>query len=96
MEEKQEKEKELLDVRRLMEEQRKESKNEVTALLAKQVQAFEEATKKLKSSHQHETEDLMEKHQQEVEFTQGTVFEHFVSVDPFAHCVLLVIACVYF
>lgn len=74
-EERREKEKELLDVRHLMEEQRRESKNEVKALLEKQVQAVEEATEKLKKSHQLEINDLMGKHQQEVGLRKGTKFK---------------------
>uniref|UniRef100_A0A3Q4I7N9 Pericentrin n=1 Tax=Neolamprologus brichardi TaxID=32507 RepID=A0A3Q4I7N9_NEOBR len=41
-------------------------KYEVKALLEKQAQAVEEATEKLKVSHQQEIKDLMEKHQQEI------------------------------
>lgn len=44
----------------------KEREEEVKALLQKQVLAVEEATQKLKSSHQQEINDLMEKHHQEV------------------------------
>ncbi|XP_061599182.1 pericentrin isoform X2 [Cololabis saira] len=57
-EERQEKEK-LLDVTRGLEEQ-------VKALLEKQVLAVDEATEKLKSSHQLEINDMMEKHELEV------------------------------
>ncbi|XP_042356085.1 pericentrin isoform X2 [Plectropomus leopardus] len=65
-EERQEKERELLDVREHLEEQRKEWEEEVKALLEKQLVAVEEATKRLKTSHQQEIKDLMEKHQQEI------------------------------
>lgn len=67
-EEKLEKDKEIFDVRHLLEEQMKEKVDEVKALLEKQAQAVEEATEKLKASHQQEIKDLMEKHQQEVGF----------------------------
>uniref|UniRef100_A0A3Q3BRR7 Pericentrin n=1 Tax=Haplochromis burtoni TaxID=8153 RepID=A0A3Q3BRR7_HAPBU len=46
--------------------QMKEKVDEVKALLEKQAQAVEEATEKLKASHQQEIKDLMEKHQQEI------------------------------
>lgn len=70
-EERQEKEK-LLGVTHLLEEQMKEKEEEVKALLEKQVLAVEEATEKLKASHQQEMKDLMQKHQQEVGFTYCT------------------------
>lgn len=71
-----EKEKELRDVRHHLEEQRREREEEVKvkALLEKQVVAVEEATEKLKTSHQQEINDLMEKHQQEVGLTNCTNF----------------------
>ncbi|XP_078134423.1 pericentrin isoform X2 [Sander vitreus] len=65
-EERQEKDKELIDVRQHLEEQRREREEEVKALLEKQLVAVEEATERLKTSHQQEIEDLMEKHQQEI------------------------------
>ncbi|XP_067335427.1 pericentrin isoform X2 [Channa argus] len=65
-EEKQEKEKELLNIRHDMEEQRREREEEVKALLEKQAQVVEEATEKLKTSHQQEIKDLMGKHQKEI------------------------------
>ncbi|XP_031165616.2 pericentrin isoform X6 [Sander lucioperca] len=65
-EERQEKDKELIDVRQHLEEQRREREEEVKALLEKQLVAVEEATERLKTSHQQEMEDLMEKHQQEI------------------------------
>nr|XP_046269155.1 pericentrin isoform X2 [Scatophagus argus] len=65
-EERQEKEKELLDVRHHLEGQRKEREEVVKALLEKQVIAVEEATERLKTSHQQEIQDLVEKHQQEI------------------------------
>lgn len=55
-------------MRHLMEEQRRERKDELKALLEKQVQAVEEATEKLKKSHQYDIKDLIKKHQQEVVF----------------------------
>ncbi|XP_026194895.1 pericentrin-like isoform X2 [Anabas testudineus] len=64
--EKQEKEKGLLDMRHLMEEQRRERQDEIKALLEKQVHAVEEATQKLKTSHEQDIKNLMEKHQQEI------------------------------
>lgn len=73
-EERQEKDKELIDVRQHLEEQRREREEEVKALLEKQIVAVEEATERLKTSHQQEMEDLMEKHQQEVGFTDCTNF----------------------
>lgn len=63
-----EKDKEIFDARHLLEEQMKEKVDEVKTLLEKQAQAVEEATEKLKASHQQEIKDLMEKHQQEVRF----------------------------
>ncbi|KAM4541725.1 pericentrin isoform 3-T3 [Odontesthes bonariensis] len=63
--ERQEKEK-LLSTTRLLEEQMKEKEEEVKALLEKQFLAVEEAAEKLKTSHQLEKKDLMEKHQQEI------------------------------
>ncbi|XP_028420872.1 pericentrin isoform X5 [Perca flavescens] len=65
-EERQEKDKELIDVRRHLDEQRREREEEVKALLEKQIVAVEEATERLKTSHQQEIKDLMEKHQQEI------------------------------
>ncbi|XP_056248818.1 pericentrin isoform X1 [Seriola aureovittata] len=65
-EERQEKEKELLDVRHLMEDQRREREEEVKALLEKQVLAVVEVGERLKTSHQQEINDLMEKHKQEI------------------------------
>uniref|UniRef100_A0A3B5B329 Pericentrin-like n=1 Tax=Stegastes partitus TaxID=144197 RepID=A0A3B5B329_9TELE len=61
-EERQEKEKEFLDVAHLL----KKKEDEVKALTEKQVLALKEATEKLKASHQHEIKDLLEKHQQEI------------------------------
>lgn len=63
-EERLEKDKEIFDVRHLLDEQMKEKVDKVKALLEKQAQAAE----KLKVSHQQEIKDLMEKHQQEVRF----------------------------
>lgn len=51
-----------------MEEQRRERQDEIKALLEKQVHAVEEATQKLKTSHEQDIKNLMEKHQQEVGF----------------------------
>ncbi|XP_034713637.1 pericentrin isoform X5 [Etheostoma cragini] len=65
-EERQEKDKELIDVRQHLEEQRRERKEEVKALLEKQLVAVEEATERLKTSHEQEIKDLMEKCQQEI------------------------------
>ncbi|KAM7376064.1 hypothetical protein PAMP_005812 [Pampus punctatissimus] len=65
-EERQEKEKELLNVRHILEEQRKEREEEVKTLLERQVLALEEATERLRTSHQQEIKDLMNKHQQEI------------------------------
>ncbi|XP_034381587.1 pericentrin isoform X4 [Cyclopterus lumpus] len=65
-EERQEKDKDLLDVRQHLEEQRRERQEEVKALLEKQLMAVEEATERLKTSHQQEMEDMKEKHQQEI------------------------------
>lgn len=45
---------------------REHLEEEVKALLEKQLMAVEEATERLKTSHQQEMKDLMEKHQQEV------------------------------
>lgn len=64
-EERQEKEKGLLDVTHVLKEQMKEKEE---ALKEKQALAVKEATEKLKASHQREMKDLMEKHQ-EVGFT---------------------------
>uniref|UniRef100_UPI0037E7F2AE pericentrin isoform X2 n=1 Tax=Semicossyphus pulcher TaxID=241346 RepID=UPI0037E7F2AE len=64
--ERQEKEKDLLDVRRHLEEQRKGREEEVKALLEKQIMVVEEVTERLKTSHQQEIKHLMEKHQQEI------------------------------
>lgn len=49
-----------------LEEQRREREEEVKALLEKQVVAVEEASERLKTSHQQDIKNLMEKHQQEV------------------------------
>lgn len=68
-EERQEKEKELLHVRHLMEEQRREGEEAVKALLEKQALALEEVGERLKISHQKELKDLTEKYKQEVGFT---------------------------
>ncbi|XP_047193520.1 pericentrin isoform X4 [Scophthalmus maximus] len=65
-EERQEKNKKLLDVKHLMEEQRRQREEEVKAFLEKQVQVVEEVREKLKTSHQQEIKDLVEKHQQEI------------------------------
>ncbi|XP_039642921.1 pericentrin isoform X3 [Perca fluviatilis] len=65
-EERQEKDKELIDVRQHLDEQKREREEEVKALLEKQLVAVEEATERLKTSHQQEIKDLMEKHQQEI------------------------------
>lgn len=59
-------------MRHHLEEQRREREEEVKALLETQVVAVEEATERLKTSHQQEMKDLMEKHQQEVGFTNRT------------------------
>jgi len=67
-EEIQEKDKDLLDVRQHLEEQRRERQEEVEALLEKQLVAVEEATERLKTSHRQEMEDMKEKQQQEVGF----------------------------
>lgn len=67
-EERQEKEKELHDVRHRLEEQRREGEEEVKALLEKQAAAVDQVTQRLESSHKQERKDLMEKHRQEVEF----------------------------
>ncbi|XP_056151383.1 pericentrin [Lampris incognitus] len=64
-EEHQEKREELIGVTQLLEEQRRE-KEEVKALLEKQVTAFEEATERLRKTHQEEVAKLMEKHEEEV------------------------------
>lgn len=69
-EERQEKDKALLDVRHRLEEQRWEREEEVKVFLEKQVMAVEEATKRLESFHQEEIKDLMEKHQQEVRLSK--------------------------
>lgn len=66
--ERQEKVKEVLDVRYHLEEQMRE-KEEVKALLEKQVMAVGEVTERLETSYQQERKDLMEKHQQKVGFT---------------------------
>lgn len=66
--ERQEKDKALLDVRHLLEEQRREQEEEVKALVERQALAVEEATERLRKSHQEEVKDLMEKHQQQVGF----------------------------
>ncbi|XP_028252082.1 pericentrin isoform X2 [Parambassis ranga] len=60
-EERQEKEKELLDITHVLKEQMKEKEE---ALEEKQALAVKEATEKLKTSHQLEMKDLMEKHQE--------------------------------
>ena len=73
--ERQEKEK-LLYSTHLLEEQMKEKEEEVKALLEKQVLAVEETAEKLKTSHQLEKKDLMEKHQQEVGFTNCKYCPH--------------------
>uniref|UniRef100_A0AAQ4QNG3 Pericentrin/AKAP-450 centrosomal targeting domain-containing protein n=1 Tax=Gasterosteus aculeatus aculeatus TaxID=481459 RepID=A0AAQ4QNG3_GASAC len=65
-EERQEKEKELLDVKQHLEEHRREMEEQVKALVEKQLEAVEEATKRLKTSHQQEIKDMMEKHQQQI------------------------------
>lgn len=65
-EERQEKVKELDDVRHILTGQRREREEEVKALLEKQVLAVEEATGILRISHQQEIKDLKDKQQQEV------------------------------
>ncbi|KAM3870972.1 pericentrin [Diretmus argenteus] len=65
-EEQQEKEKEMLGLRHLLEEQRREREEEVKAVLERQALAVEEATQRLRKSHQEVVKDLMSKHQQEV------------------------------
>ncbi|CAJ1074387.1 pericentrin isoform X4 [Xyrichtys novacula] len=64
--ERQEKDKDLHSMRRLLEEQRREREEEVKALLEKQAMVVEESTERLKTSHQQEIKDLMEKHQKEI------------------------------
>lgn len=68
-EERQEKAKELLDVRYHLKEQIKQTEEEVKALLEKQVTAVAEVTERLETSYQQERKDLMEKQQQEVGLT---------------------------
>lgn len=67
-EERQEKEK-LIDSKRLLVEKVKEKEEEVKVLLEKQILAVEEATARLKASHEQEVRNLIEKHQQEVRYT---------------------------
>lgn len=67
-EERQEKDKELLEVRRHLEEQRSKWEEEVEALLEKQATAVEEVTNRLQMSHKEEMSRLHERHQQEVFF----------------------------
>lgn len=62
-------------MRHHLEEQRREREEEVKALLEKQDVAVEEATQRIETSHQQEMKDLMEKHQQEVRFTNHTNFK---------------------
>ncbi|XP_015248198.1 PREDICTED: pericentrin-like isoform X1 [Cyprinodon variegatus] len=64
-EERQEKEK-LIDSKRLLVEKVKEKEEEVKVLLEKQILAVEEATARLKASHEQEVRNLIEKHQQEI------------------------------
>lgn len=65
-EERQEKDKELVNVRHHLEEQRGKWEEEVKALLEKQAVAVEEETKRLETSCKQEMNNLKEKHQQEV------------------------------
>lgn len=62
-------------MRHILEEQRTEREEEVKALLERQVLALEEATERLRTSHQQEIKDLMDKHQQEVGFKNYTNFK---------------------
>lgn len=67
--EKQEKDKDFLQIKRLLEEQRRERKEEVMALLEKQRVLVEEATERLRACHRQEMKELEEKHQTEVRRT---------------------------
>lgn len=73
-EERQEKDKALLDMRHRLEEQKREREEEVKVFLEKQVMAVEEATKRLESCHQEEIKDLMEKQQQEVRLSKLNLY----------------------
>lgn len=64
--ERQEKDKELVNVRHHLEEQRGKWEEEVKVLLEKQAVAVEEETKRLETSYKQEMNNLKEKHQQEV------------------------------
>uniref|UniRef100_A0A3Q2FFS1 Pericentrin n=1 Tax=Cyprinodon variegatus TaxID=28743 RepID=A0A3Q2FFS1_CYPVA len=59
----------LIDSKRLLVEKVKEKEEEVKVLLEKQILAVEEATARLKASHEQEVRNLIEKHQQEVRYT---------------------------
>lgn len=65
-EERQEKDKELFEVRSHLEEQRNKWEKEVKALLEKQAVAVEEVTNRLQMSHKEEISRLQERQRQEV------------------------------
>lgn len=65
-EESQEKDKELFEVRRQLEEQRSKWEEEVKALLEKEATSAEELTNRLQMSHKEEISRLQEAHHQEV------------------------------
>lgn len=65
-EERQEKDKELLEVRRHLDEQRSKWEEEVKALLERQATSVEEVTGRLQRSHKEEISRLQERHHQEV------------------------------
>lgn len=73
-EERQEKDKELLEVRRHLEEQSSKWEEEVKALLEKQAASVEEVTNRLQTSHKEETSSLQERHRQEVGKTSVLLF----------------------
>lgn len=81
-----------------MEVQRREREEEVKALLEKQVLAVEEAREKLKTSHQQEIKDLLEKHQQEVGFTNFKDHQFYRSMRVYFSfiCILYLFLCIDF
>ncbi|KAM9842917.1 pericentrin [Aulostomus maculatus] len=64
--ERQEKVKELLDMKHILDGQKRDWEEEVKALLERQVLVVEEATEMLRTSHQQEIKDLLDKHHHEI------------------------------
>lgn len=73
-EERQEKDKELFQVRHHLEEQRGKWEEEVKTLLEKQATSVEEVTNRLQMAHKEEVRRMQERHHQEVGIASVLLF----------------------